>query len=137
MTLAPLVGRKHETGGILIERLRARLVMTIAFLAWSICTGVTGLANGLFMLALTRFAFGAGEAPGFPAANSFLAKWFPSRERRKTNSLMNAAAFLGPALGPVLLVPLIQRFSWRGACSWPPPSRPPRSFCWGSSGIRR
>src|SRR5215211_261729 len=102
-------------GGILIERVGARRAMTVAFLAWSICTGFTGLANGLFMLALTRFAFGAGEAPVFPAANSFFARWFPSRERGKANSLMNAGAFLGPALGPILLVPLIQNFSWRGA----------------------
>jgi len=102
-------------GGILIERVGARRAMTVAFLAWSIFTGFTGLANGLFMLALTRFAFGAGEAPVFPAANSFFARWFPSRERGKANSLMNAGAFLGPALGPILLVPLIQNFSWRGA----------------------
>jgi ACS family glucarate transporter-like MFS transporter len=102
-------------GGILIERVGARRVMTVAFLAWSICTGLTGLANGLFMLALTRFAFGAGEAPVFPASNSFFARWFPTRERGKANSLMNAGAFLGPALGPILIVPLIQSFSWRGA----------------------
>lgn len=102
-------------GGILIQRVGARRVMTVAFLAWSICTGLTGLANGLFMMALVRFAFGAGEAPVFPAANAFFARWFPTRERGKANSLMNAGAFLGPALGPILLVPVIQNFTWRGA----------------------
>src|SRR6476620_4367805 len=102
-------------GGILIQRVGARRVMTVAFLAWSICTGLTGLANGLFMLAIVRFAFGAGEAPVFPASAAFFARWFPTRERGKANSLMNAGAFLGPALGPILIVPGIQNFSWRGA----------------------
>src|SRR6478735_775821 len=91
-------------GGILIQRVGARRVMTVAFLAWSICTGLTGLANGLFMLAIVRFAFGAGEAPVFPASAAFFARWFPTRVRGKANSLMNAGAFLGPALGIILTI---------------------------------
>jgi ACS family glucarate transporter-like MFS transporter len=67
------------------------------------------------VLGVVRFAFGAGEAPVFTAGNAFFANWFPSREHGRANSLMNAGAFLGPAVGPVLLVPFIQHFGWRDA----------------------
>ncbi|KHL01415.1 MFS transporter [Sinomonas humi] len=98
---------------VLIRRVGTRRAMTIAFLAWSVCTGATGLANSFLLLAVVRTLFGAGEAPVFPAANSFFADWFPSKERGRANSLMNAGAFLGPALGAVLLVPIIQALGWR------------------------
>ncbi len=101
--------------GIFIERAGTRRAMTVALLLWSVFTGMTGIANGLLMLALSRLAFGAGEAPLFPTANSIFARWFPPRERGKATSLMNSGAFLGTAIGAVLLVPIIGHLSWRGA----------------------
>ncbi|MGW0819097.1 MFS transporter [Streptomyces viridiviolaceus] len=102
-------------GGFLIRRAGPRHAMTVALLAWSLCTGLTGVAGTLLVLGVVRFAFGAGEAPVFTAGNAFFANWFPSREHGRANSLMNAGAFLGPAVGPVLLVPFIQHFGWRNA----------------------
>jgi ACS family glucarate transporter-like MFS transporter len=102
-------------GGLFIQRAGPRRVMTFALLAWSLCTGLTGIAGTLVVLAVVRFAFGVGEAPVFTAANAFCANWFPTRERGRANSLMNAGAFLGPAIGPILLVPFIGHFGWRAA----------------------
>ncbi|WP_423184446.1 MFS transporter [Arthrobacter sp. NyZ413] len=99
-------------GGMLIRRIGPRKAMALSILAWSIFTACTGLANSFVMLAMTRFLFGAGEGPVFTAANSFFANWFPSRERGKANSLMNAGAFLAPALGAMLLVPVITALGW-------------------------
>src|SRR3954454_1519627 len=102
-------------GGLFIQRAGPRRVMTVALLAWSLCTGLTGIAGTLVVLAVVRFTFGVGEAPVFTAANAFCANWFPTRERGRANSLMNAGAFLGPAIGPILLVPFIGHFGWRAA----------------------
>jgi MFS transporter, ACS family, glucarate transporter len=98
--------------GMLIQRIGPRKAMALSILAWSVFTACTGLANSLVMLAMTRFLFGAGEGPVFTAANSFFANWFPPRERGRANSLMNAGAFLAPALGAMLLVPVITVFGW-------------------------
>ncbi|HEY8752981.1 MAG TPA: MFS transporter [Arthrobacter sp.] len=99
-------------GGILIQRIGPRKAMALAILAWSVFTACTGLANSFVMIVATRFLFGAGEAPVFTAANSYFANWFPQRERGKANSLMNAGAFLAPALGAMLLVPVITAVGW-------------------------
>ncbi|MFJ4208081.1 MFS transporter [Paenarthrobacter sp. NPDC089675] len=98
--------------GVLIQRIGPRKAMALSIITWSIFTACTGLANSLVMLAVTRFLFGAGEGPVFTAANSFFANWFPQRERGRANSLMNAGAFLAPALGAMLLVPVITAFGW-------------------------
>ena len=101
--------------GILIQRIGPRKAMALSILAWSLFTALTGLANSFVMLAVIRFLFGAGEGPVFTSANSFFANWFPQRERGKANSLMNAGAFLAPALGGLLLVPVITAFGWSSA----------------------
>lgn len=101
--------------GIFIQRVGTRRAMTVALLLWSVFTGMTGIANGLLVMAVSRMAFGAGEAPLFPTANTIFARWFPPRERGKATSLMNSGAFLGTAIGASLLVPIIQHLSWRGA----------------------
>ncbi|MEU5461007.1 MFS transporter [Streptomyces althioticus] len=102
-------------GGLLIQRAGPRRAMAVALLAWSLCTGLTGVAGTVLVLGVVRFAFGVGEAPVFTAGNAFFANWFPKREHGRANAMMNAGAFLGPAVGPVLLVPFIQHFGWRAA----------------------
>ncbi|MEV5155627.1 MFS transporter [Streptomyces werraensis] len=102
-------------GGLLIQRAGPRRAMAVALLAWSLCTGLTGIAGTVLVLGVVRFAFGVGEAPVFTAGNAFIANWFPRREHGRANALMNAGAFLGPAIGPVILVPFIQHFGWRAA----------------------
>src|SRR3954453_16865274 len=87
-------------GGLFIQRAGPRRVMTIALLAWSLCTGLTGIAGTLVVLAAVRFAFGVGEAPVFTAANAFCANWFPARERGRANSLMNAGGLPRPGDRP-------------------------------------
>ncbi|MCG7310341.1 MFS transporter [Brachybacterium sp. ACRRE] len=100
--------------GMLIRRVGPRWAMAIALLGWSLFTGLTGLANSLTMLLAVRALFGAAEAPVFPSANSFFANWFPAQERGRANAMMNAGGFLGPAVGAILLVPMIGVIGWRG-----------------------
>lgn len=99
-------------GGIMIQRFGPRAALAISLTAWSVFTALTGLANSLMMLAAVRFFFGVGEAPVFPAGNSFFANWFPKEERGKANSLMNAGAFIAPALAPPLVVAVVAGLGW-------------------------
>src|SRR5262245_20111741 len=48
------------------DRYGARRVLTAAVWAWSLLTMLTGLSNGLVMLLVVRFLFGAGAAGAFP-----------------------------------------------------------------------
>jgi Sugar phosphate permease len=102
-------------GALMIERLGSRATMAISLLAWSVFTGLTGMANSLMMLMMIRFFFGVGESPVFPAGNSFFANWFPMEERGKANSLMNAGSFMAPIVGPPIVVAIISSQGWSHA----------------------
>ena len=102
-------------GAMIIERIGSRAAMALSLLAWSLFTGLTGIANSLMMLAVIRFFFGIGESPVFTAGNNFFANWFPKEERGKANSLMNAGAFMAPILGPTIIVTVIASLGWSHA----------------------
>lgn len=102
-------------GAMMIERLGSRTAMAMSLLAWSIFTGLTGVANSLMMLMVIRFFFGVGESPVFPAGNSFFANWFPKEERGKANSLMNGGAFMAPIIGPPIVVAIVKSQGWSHA----------------------
>jgi ACS family glucarate transporter-like MFS transporter len=57
----------------------------------------------LGMLIGIRFMLGAGEAVIYPAANQFVAKWFPQQERGFINGLIFAGVGAGSGLTPPLL----------------------------------
>ncbi len=101
--------------GILGDRIGARRVLTRIVLWWSAFTSITGLAMGYNSLLLTRFLFGAGEAGAFPNSCIVVARWFPVPERGRAFGIMLAAAQVGGALSPVLVVPIQMHYGWRAS----------------------
>ena len=100
--------------GVLADRLGPRLVMTLVCAAWSLLTLATGLVRGYAALVGVRFAFGAGEAGGYPTLTRALAEWLPPGERGVANSASFSGGRLGAALAMPLVVALIETLGgWR------------------------
>jgi len=97
-----------------------RRVLTLGVMWWGIATALTallpsGISHAVMLLIAIRFALGAGEAVIYPAANQFVARWVPVRERGVINGLIFAGVGAGSGLTPPLLTWLITHHGWRAA----------------------
>jgi ACS family glucarate transporter-like MFS transporter len=104
--------------GFLAKRLGPRRVLALGVIWWSVFTALTtlipaGMHGAEFVLVLVRFALGAGEAVMYPAANQFVERWFPVRERGKANGLVFAGVGIGSGLTPPLVTAIILQYGWR------------------------
>jgi MFS family permease len=97
------------------DRTGPRTVLTQIVLAWSLFTGLTGVASGLLTLILVRFWFGAAEAGAFPNAAKVMARWFPVGERGRVQGVMLAFSQFGAVLAPAATAYLIDTVGWRWA----------------------
>jgi ACS family glucarate transporter-like MFS transporter len=101
--------------GALGDRIGPRRVLTRVVLWWSAFTSLTGAVSNFYLLLLTRFAFGAGEAGAFPNASIVVARWFPPSRRASMSGVMLMASQLGGAIAPLLVVPIQMRYGWRAS----------------------
>jgi ACS family glucarate transporter-like MFS transporter len=106
--------------GWLAARFGPRRVLTLGVIWWGIATGLTallptGISHAVMLLIAVRFALGAGEAVVYPAANQFVARWVPVKERGFINGLIFAGVGAGSGLTPPLLTWLITHHGWRAA----------------------
>jgi MFS transporter, ACS family, glucarate transporter len=106
--------------GWLAARFGPRRVLTLGVLWWGVATALTallpsGISHAVMLLIAIRFALGAGEAVIYPAANQFVARWVPIRERGFINGLIFAGVGAGSGLTPPLLTWLITHHGWRAA----------------------
>jgi MFS transporter, ACS family, glucarate transporter len=99
--------------GALGDRIGARRVLTRVVLWWSLFTMLTGSVSSFVPLLVVRFLFGAGEAGAYPNASIAIAHWFPKIELGRAQSAIWAAARIGGALTPLIVVPLVHAVGWR------------------------
>jgi MFS transporter, ACS family, glucarate transporter len=99
--------------GTMGDRLGPRRVLTRIVVWWSAFTALTGTMTSFYPLLLTRFLFGAGEAGAFPNASVVVARWFPARQRATMSGVNLAAAQVGGAIAPLLVLPIQMRYGWR------------------------
>ena len=62
-----------------------------------------------------RFLLGAGEAVIYPAANQFVSRWIPVRERGIANGWIFAGVGAGAGLSPPLITYLMIHYGWRSS----------------------
>jgi ACS family glucarate transporter-like MFS transporter len=100
-------------GGMLADRLGARIVLTSVVTVWSVFTGLTAFAWNLSSLLVIRFLFGAGEAGAFPGMAKVVYSWIPVSER----GLVKGINFSGSRFGAALAMPgvawLIHVIGWK------------------------
>ena len=106
--------------GWLATRFGPRRVLTLGIIWWGIATGLTallpsGISHAVMLLIVVRLVLGAGEAVVYPAANQFVARWVPMKERGLINGLIFAGVGAGSGLTPPLLNWLITHHGWRAA----------------------
>jgi ACS family glucarate transporter-like MFS transporter len=99
------------------DRYGSRGVLARIAIWWSAFTMLTGVCNGLTMLIIVRFFFGAGEAGALPNAARVIARWFPPHGRGPAQGLIMTSALIGGAVSPMLAQALIDipQLGWRGA----------------------
>ena len=99
-------------GGWLLERAGARKTFGFALIFWSIVTGCISLARGFGSLLGLRLALGAAETPAFPANNTLVSRWFPTRERGLATGSYTAGEYVGLAVAAPLLAWMATTYGW-------------------------
>lgn len=110
----------QTVGGHLADRFGPRRVLTAGVVWWGIFTAATALVpadigNALLLFVVVRFLLGAGEAVIYPAANQFVARWIPVRERGIANGWIFAGVGAGAGLTPPLITYLMIHYGWRSS----------------------
>lgn len=100
-------------GGWLADRFGSKKVIITTLFLWSIFTVMTGFAWSLASLIAIRLIFGLGEG-GFPCASlKGIAENFPKAERPKMTGALLSSNYIGSALAPMVIAPLILYLGWR------------------------
>ena len=107
-------------GGYLADRFGPRRVLAGGVIWWGIFTALTALvppniSGALILFVAVRFLLGAGEAVIYPAANQFVARWIPVRERGIANGWIFAGVGAGAGLTPPLITYLMIHYGWRSS----------------------
>ena len=110
----------QTVGGRLADRFGPRRVLTAGLAWWGVFTALTALvpahfAGALYLFIAVRSLLGAGEAVMYPAANQFVAKWIPTRERGLANGWIFAGVGAGAGLTPPLITYLMFCYGWRSS----------------------
>lgn len=99
--------------GAMGDRYGQRGELTRIVTWWSAFTALTGWCRGFWQLVSVRFLFGVGAAGVYPNSAGVIARWFPVRERARSQGVVWAASRLGGVLAPLLIVPLQLYCGWR------------------------
>jgi len=86
--------------------------------AWSVMTGLCGLAGGYWTLALARMGVAVGEAGGTPPSLSMVADHYPPAQRGRAMSVYMVGPQLGIIFGLGLGGWIAHHYGWRAAFLW-------------------
>ncbi|HUG68722.1 MAG TPA: MFS transporter [Pirellulaceae bacterium] len=81
--------------GWLADRYGSRLMLTLYILAWSLLTGLTGVAGVFAALLSLRYALGFAQAGAYPTAASIVSKWMPLAARGRASSVIAVGGRVG------------------------------------------
>ena len=101
-------------GGWMADKFGSKSVILIALTLWSIFTFTTGHASTLAGLLFLRFVFGLCEGPYAGACYRGIAEYFPRELRPAFATGVLSSNYIGSAIAPIIIVPLILWFGWRG-----------------------
>lgn len=102
-------------GGWLVDRFGTKWMTVLSLLAWSVFTVMTGFAWSFTSLIIIRVLFGIGEGSYPSAAMKQVRLAFPENKRGQASAVAISSNYIGNALAPFIVAPLIALLSWRGA----------------------
>ena len=99
--------------GAMVDRLGARVMLSISLAVWSVAQAFGGLVNNFTQFFIARMVLGIGEAPQFPTGAKVSRDWFAKKERGTATGIWNSSSTLGTALSAPILTILMLSFGWR------------------------
>ena len=102
-------------GGWVSDRFGTRRTLIVCSLIWASATVLTGLAGGLYSLLAARLLLGLGEGATFPAATSAMSRWVAKGDRGFAQGITHAAARVGNAAAPGIIVAVMAAYGWRAS----------------------
>ncbi|XDZ51952.1 MFS transporter [Neisseriaceae bacterium CLB008] len=99
--------------GFFISKFGVRKAYSIGLLFTSICTGLMGLVNSVFMLKILRFFVGVAEAPVALGSTASVNNWFPAKEKGTATGIFLAGSKIGPLIVPPICAWIIMHYGWR------------------------
>jgi sugar phosphate permease len=98
--------------GWLADRFGSRRVLAVLALAWSVLTGLVGLAWDYHSLLILWFCMGLAQAGIFPCSAKSIGQWFGDSGRASASGLLGSSMALGSAIAPALTGLLGSRYPW-------------------------
>ena len=102
-------------GGWVSDRFGARRTLIACGLVWAVATVLTGMAVGLASLLAARLLLGLGEGATLPAASSAMSRWVARAKRGYAQGITHAAARIGNAAAPAVVVAIMAVHGWRAS----------------------
>jgi sugar phosphate permease len=98
--------------GWLADRFGSRRVLAALALAWSVLTGLVGLAWDFYSLLALWFCMGLAQAGIFPCSAKSIGQWFGETSRASAAGMLGSSMALGSAIAPALTGLLVSRYPW-------------------------
>ena len=109
----------YTTLGVPLARLADRSnrvnIIAVSLLAWSLFTGLTGVAKTFVHMVIARIGVAVGEAGCNPAAYSLIGDYFDARRRATALSIFQMGGYIGAFLGLILGSWIGHHYGWRAA----------------------
>lgn len=100
--------------GALSDRIGRKIVLVPLTIAFSLLSGLSGLAGGFGELLGVRAAMGVAEGPCWSVLTALVEQSsHPSRRGRNVGIVVSAGALIGLAVAPVLTTQIAARVGWR------------------------
>ena len=99
--------------GWLVDRYGVKIPYAISFLAWSLISAATAMANSVSQLFALRFLLGVGESVVTPASMRWIRFHFAEKERGLAVGLYMTGTKIGPAIGAPIAAWLVAAYGWR------------------------
>lgn len=100
-------------GGWLSDRFGARRTLIACGIVWASATVLTGMAGGLASMLIARVLLGLGEGATIPAAATAMSRWVAPEKRGYAQGTVHAAARVGNAVAPAIVVSIMVTYGWR------------------------
>ncbi len=94
-------------GGWFSDRFGGRMMLTIYIVAWSIVTGLMGIAHAVWLVLWLRILCGATQAGAYPTSAGLIRQWYPISNRGTASSIVGLGGRFGAVLAPILTAWLI------------------------------
>lgn len=98
----------------LADRYSRKKIITLALVAWSGFTALTGSVSSFVHMFLARMGVGIGEAGGSPPSHSIISDLYPKEQRTSALGVYSLGIPIGIGFSYLLAGALVETLGWRG-----------------------